>query len=146
MYKIILIRNVRLKKQQHYGGSIGSTQRHSGGGAGGVGDIRNARPSSSKNPAPSRLNPNTCLSEETQIQRSQGTNQQKENIGSTKQLDLMENNLLQDELVKAVKTHFQDSRNWQKVYSTNVNKVPSSAAMQPPKEDSSDDEIEGTIS
>ena len=139
-----MIRNVRQKKQHHYGGSIGSTQRHSGGGAGGGDDIRNARTSSSKKPVPSPLNPNTCLSEETQIQRSQETNQQKENIGSTKQRDLMDNNLLQDELVKAVKTHFQDSRNWQKVYSTNVNKVPSSAAMQPPKEDSSDDEIEGT--
>merc|ERR1711981_984541 len=30
--------NHRLKKQQHYGASIGSTQRHSGGAAGDVGD------------------------------------------------------------------------------------------------------------
>jgi hypothetical protein len=50
---------------------------------------------------------------------------------------------LQEELVKAVKTHFQENINWQKsVNSTNANKLPLDKSSKHSKDDSSDDEIE----
>ena len=51
----------------------------------------------------------------------------------------MENDFLHEELVKAVKTHFQENLSWQK----NSNKVSSDKSSKHSKDDSSDDDIEG---
>ena len=134
----------RLKKSQH-GTPVGTIQRPSRG-SGGDGDQRINR-SSISNP-PSRLNQNL---DNSQLQRSHepttvSSSLQKENISTksrsitTKEFDLMENDFLHEELVKAVKTHFQENLNWQK----NSNKVALDKSSKHSKDDSSDDDIEGT--
>ena len=115
----------------------------------GTGDKRSP---STGNSRPSKVDSNLVKS--TQILRSHETlnevvksSRQKENISkssrtsssSSKDLNILNNGSLQEELVKAVKTHFQENFKSYKHYK-NVQKNPQAT---PPKDDSSDDDIEG---
>ena len=103
--------------------------------------------------SPSKLGPS--LVENSQIQRSHEKTSdvtkpspQKENISKssrsssilTKDFDLLENEILQEELVNAVKNHFQENFQLNKP----TKKVPTGPLSKLSKDDSSDDDIEGT--
>ena len=102
--------------------------------------------------SPSRVDPS--LVENSEIQRShENTNDAaKENVqkktisksshlstNSSKDFDLLENRFLQEELVKAVKNHFQENFKSNK----NNKKTLRDQNVKPSKSGSSDDEIEG---
>ena len=102
--------------------------------------------------SPSKLDPS--LVENSPIQRShENTNDAaKENVqkktisksshlstNSSKDFDLLENRFLQEELVKAVKNHFQENFKSNK----NNKKTLRDQNVKPSKSGSSDDEIEG---
>ena len=119
-------------------------------------DRRINRPAGTKpSSLPSAHNSSLPVSLETQIQRSHETNEssrsiQKENMilsksqSSTttqKDFEFLGNDFLQEELVNAVKTHFQENLNWQK----NSDKTPLDNLSKHSKDESSDDDIEGII-
>ena len=119
-------------------------------------DSRINRPAGTKpSSLPSAHNSSLPVSLETQIQRSHETNEssrsiQKENMilsksqsstNTQKDFEFLGNDFLQEELVNAVKTHFQENLNWQK----NSDKTPLDNLSKHSKDESSDDDIEGII-
>ena len=133
-------------KRSFHGSSIGTKQRNLRGTADQF--CQPIRDSLS----PSRVDPS--LVENSPIQRShENTNDAaKENFhketisksshsatNSSKDFDLLENGFLQDELVKAVKNHFQENFKSNK----NNKKTLRDQQVKPSKSGSSDDEIEG---
>ena len=137
----------RLKRSLHRS-SIGVNQRA----LRGTGDKRSQSTGDSR---PSKVDSNLVKS--TQILRSHETlnevvksSRQKENISkssrtsssSSKDLNILNNGSLQEELVKAVKNHFQEN------FKSNKHNKKFQKNVQPtvPKDDSSDDDIEGIYS
>ena len=137
----------RLKRSLHRS-SIGVNQRA----LRGTGDKRSQSTGDSR---PSKVDSNLVKS--TQILRSHETlnevvksSRQKENISkssrtsssSSKDLNILNNGSLQEELVKAVKNHFQEN------FKSNKHNKKFQKNVQPTvqKDDSSDDDIEGIYS
>ena len=134
----------RLKRSLHRS-PIGANQRA----LRGTGDKRSQSTCDSRH---SKVDSNLVKS--TQILRSHETSKevvkssrQKENISKSsrtssslsKDLNILNNGSLQEELVKAVKNHFQENFKSNKHYK----KVQKDLQPTPPKDDSSDDDIEG---
>ena len=144
-HSIKLNSNYRLKKSLP-GSVVGTNQRVL------RGSDQRSRSTISSSISPSKLG--SSLVESSQVQRSHENppdvtkpSQQKENISKssrsssilTKDFDLLENEILQEELVNAVKNHFQENLKFCK----NTKKVPKDPFPRQTKDDSSDDDIEG---